>query len=527
MIYYCSNMSNDDIKYICNAIPIENIRNYFTKNSKEFAKIKPGFRANKIKDSEARKILFLFRKNNFISSYLNKTIDLWLHQIEKALNEELSKNNKNSAYIKVLSDSYFNNNVKLYFKLNNSNESNEIIELLDESIALICKERKAIETNQTGNNFVDKNEHDKQIREIKNKYEKEVKKLNKHISIMNVDIIKINDELKKTKNNLEINNKQLEVEKLKNREINNELATLQKDNKRYKKEIASIKKERKNYDKFLLFNAKNFAKTIRPQTKDEFEKFKEIFKYNLKNILGENHNKYSGYLCCYIATIVFSGIPIVIKKDCSDAMIKCIASSIFGSQEYSLLTYDCNINTTNIIEYLESSKDIVCFDNFLGNFNETVLLSICSHFKNKITFFTYSYDRTLNYLSEEFYEHICYINLSHIFSYNSNNDFDLETIMISHEETTSGTCDENMYTKETKKILKELGFSDSIISTKCRFVNDICSLSAALIFDILPYYRNVLIKNPFLYSKKLKSLVENIKFPFELKGDIKDWYMNE
>lgn len=524
MIYYCSQISDDDIKYICNAIHIADIRRYFTTNSKEFAKIKPGFRANKIKDSEARRILFINRKNDFISSYLNNTIECWLRQIEDALNAELSKSSKNNAYIKVLIDSYFKDNVQLYFKLINSDESSEFIELLSESILFICEERKAIETIQIRNDPVEKKKYDKQIKEINKEHEKEIKKLKKCISIVEGKINKINDELKKTKDNY---NEQLEKEKSKNAEINKELVNLKKDNKRYKKEITAIQKVQETNDKFFVFNAKDFAKVIKPATNKDFEAFKETFNYNLKSILGENYNKYSKYLSCYVEKIVFCGIPIVIKRDFSDAMIKCIASSIFGSQDYSLLQYDCNMTTNRIIEYLETSKDIMCFDNFLGNFNETVLLSICSHFKNKIIFFTFSYDRTLNHLSEEFYEYICYMNLCQISSYNSKNSFELETIMISNENGSASSCDENIFTRKLKMILKELGFSESVISSKCRFVNDMYSLSAMLFFDILPYYKYVLRKNPFLYSKKLKCCIEDTKFPFELKGNIKDWYINE
>lgn len=529
MIYYCSQMSDDDIKYICSVIHIADIRHYFTMHSKEFAKIRPGFRANKIKDSEARKILFLNRKNNFISSFLNNTIDCWIHQIEIALNTELNQSNKNNAYIKVLINSYFKDNVQLYFKLINSDESSEFIELLSESISLICEERKAIGTAQIDNDFADKRKYDKLIREIKKEHEKEIKKLNKNISIIEGKLNKTNDELEKTKNNLKNNNKQLEKEKSKNAEINKEIVNLKENNKRYKEKIEAIQKLQEANDKFLVFNSKDFTKAIKPSTYQDIEAFKEAFNYNLKSVLGDNYNKYSKYLSCYVERIVFSGIPIVIKRDFSDIMIKCIAGSIFGNEDYSILQYNCNMNYDNIIEYLEASNDIICFDNFLGNFNETVLLSICSHFKNKIIFFTYSYDRTLNHLSEDFYEYICYINLRQTSYNNLTNGFELslETIMISNDSGYTPPYNENIYTRELKMILKELGFSESVISSKSRFVSDMSSLSAILFFDILPYYKNVLRKNPFLYSKKLKSCIEKTKFPSELKENIEDWFINE
>jgi hypothetical protein len=224
------------------------------------------------------------------------------------------------------------------------------------------------------------------------------------------------------------------------------------------------------------------------------------------------------------------GLPIVIKKEFSNNIIRCINSSLFGIQNYSILHYADDITIDNIVKYLETSEgSVICLDNFLGNFNETILLSICSHFKNKIVFLTYAYDRTLRYLSEEFYNYILYMNLCQISDDYSMGkfEFSLETIAIDSKEGYISTHSETIHTKTLKTILQELGFSESVVISKSRYIDDNCSLNAFLIFDIVPYCKNVLKKNPFLYSKKFKNYVDSNRFPSEIKEKFEDWFKYE
>lgn len=530
MIDYCSHISDEDIRYICNAIYISDIRNYFSANSKSFAKIRPGFRANKIKDAEARRILFANRKNDFISSFLNKTIDVWLHQINEVLSIELESSSRNKAYIKVLIDSYFKDNVQLYFKLIESEETSEFIELLSESVVLISEERKNIDVSKTSNDPEEKKKHEKEIKDLKKEHDKEVKKLNKQFSVAEGLFEKTNKKLQESQNLIDELSKQLEKEKKNSAEANKELLKAKKESKKLKEQIAAMQIKMQTNDQFHVYNSSDYPCTIKPASYKDLGLFEEAFQDNLKGVMGSNYNKYSKFLSCLVKNTIFLGLPIVIKREFSNNLIRCINSSLFGIQDYSILHYSVDITTDNIIKYLEvSESSIICLDNFLGNFNETVLLSICSHFKNKVIFLTYSYDRTLCHLSEEFYNYIIYMNLCQISDDYSMGkfEFSLETIDIDNEDGYITAHSENIHTKALIMILQELGFSESLIMSKSRYVDDNYSLNAILIFDIIPYCKNVLRKNPFLYSKKFKNYVDSNRFPSEMKEKFEDWFKDE
>jgi hypothetical protein len=530
MIDYCSQISDEDIRYICNVIYINDIRDYFSKNSKSFAKIRPGFRANKIKEAEARRILFSNRKNDFIGSFLNKTIDRWLHQINKVFGIELEKSSKNKAYIKALIDSDFKDNVQLYFKLIESEETSEFIELLSESVALISEERKNIDASKTSNESDEKKKYEKKIKDIKKEHDKEVKKLNKQVSVAEGKLEKANEKLYYTNNLIDEINNQLEKEKKNYSEANEELLKVKKENRKQKEQISAMQIEKQTNEWFRVYNSSDFPCTIKPASYKDLELFEEIFQDNLKGVLGNNYNKYSKFLSCLVKNTIFLGLPIVIKKEFSNNIIRCINSSLFGIQNYSILHYADDITIDNIVKYLETSEgSVICLDNFLGNFNETILLSICSHFKNKIVFLTYAYDRTLRYLSEEFYNYILYMNLCQISDDYSMGkfEFSLETIAIDSKEGYISTHSETIHTKTLKTILQELGFSESVVISKSRYIDDNCSLNAFLIFDIVPYCKNVLKKNPFLYSKKFKNYVDSNRFPSEIKEKFEDWFKYE
>ena len=47
-----SELSQDEIKYICKQIPLPMARGYFQSQPKAFAKIRPGFRPDKISDAD-------------------------------------------------------------------------------------------------------------------------------------------------------------------------------------------------------------------------------------------------------------------------------------------------------------------------------------------------------------------------------------------------------------------------------------------------------------------------------------------
>ena len=63
------------------------MKRYFTINSKQFAKILPGFRPKSLTETKVKYLLKQHYKKHFISSFIEKNVKIWLSEIEEAINE--------------------------------------------------------------------------------------------------------------------------------------------------------------------------------------------------------------------------------------------------------------------------------------------------------------------------------------------------------------------------------------------------------------------------------------------------------
>ena len=130
-------LTNEEIKYICDHIPFSDIRQYFKKNSKEFSDIMPGFRSDRLSESNAKKALQRNINKHFVSSFLESEVNIWLKKIErrcKALTD--TGHSKEVALFNSLADSVFCDNCELYFKLTEQEYTDEYISLFREAMLL-------------------------------------------------------------------------------------------------------------------------------------------------------------------------------------------------------------------------------------------------------------------------------------------------------------------------------------------------------------------------------------------------------
>ncbi|MDU0331168.1 hypothetical protein RW092_13320 [Paenibacillus sp. 3LSP] len=181
---YIHQLTEDEVYYICSVIPHKDIIRYFTKNPKEFAKIRPGFRANAISKHDVVNLLFNNRNRRFISLFIDKHIKNWLSQIKDQINRYISEgDNKEEAFLRTLPYSFFFKNVKLYFKLLEEKYSEEYISLLSVAVTSLRDMSKKQELS------------DNNIKEL----EIELEKLKADIISKDVELIKCRDELSSTR----------------------------------------------------------------------------------------------------------------------------------------------------------------------------------------------------------------------------------------------------------------------------------------------------------------------------------------
>ena len=178
---YLKELTEDEVKYICTVIPYQEVIEYFSKYPKEFAKIRPGFRAKSLSSELVVKILYDFNNKGFISEFLEKHLNGWIKDVNKEISEAIKHGmDQDAAYIEVLSQSYFVNNVVLYFKIKRITKEEGYLKALSAAVAYQCENRK-------------KRENERSL------FEKENKELQKNISDLNSRLLEKGKKLKKIK----------------------------------------------------------------------------------------------------------------------------------------------------------------------------------------------------------------------------------------------------------------------------------------------------------------------------------------
>ena len=510
-------ITEEEYSRICAAIPHEIIVGYFKKNPKEFSKIRPGFRAVTIKKDDAVKLMIKCRQNDFISSFVERIVKNWLSEISDAIsNYQKDGETKISAHIRALSQSYFADNNSAYFKLTDTDFSDDDISLIQEIIVLLkdyetklqevedklneslleideCKRANKAATARSKRQL---EESTSQIRKLKER----VKELQKTESLYK----NIQSEFENSKANIESLNRL-------NTSINDELSALQSEKEKLTREKAELEVEvqkRLEDERKEELLSKCFTKPLRPV---DMEEFLDYLRYNLDNIGIKNESDIpvNDLLCLYIADIAFCGKPIVCDKAIAKTLSGCIANTLIGSSYVSRICYTEDIIERTLREFLINSGRIVIIDNFLGNFNETILLSIVEDYKNKIIFLTYSYSKTLKYISEEMFAFSSFIGANKIpalFALTST-DEDPSTFNEEEYEPELVYCD-NRYETILRNILKELNFYEKVVNAKTLNITGEEKMCEILAFDVIPYCFEVRSINPLNQSRTLQKYIQ-------------------
>lgn len=510
-------LTNEEYSRICAAIPHGTIIEYFKKNPKEFFKIRPGFRATALKMETTVKLMVKFRQNSFISSFVEHIVNEWLVEISEAISDyQKDGETEISSYIRALSQSFFVNNISAYFKLSEKEFSDEDIVLIQNIISLL-------------------NDYDEKLQKIEDELEKTLQELNEYKSASKSAIAKStrrldeatsqikklnekNDELKKIDSlykdaqcNLDKYRSDVEELKKHNASLNEKLTALQDEiceiiKEKNELEISLRRKLMEEHKKELL--PKVFTHPLHPIDMNEFI---DYLQYNLESIGIKNEPDIPtrDILSHYLSDILFQGRPIVCDRAISMTLVSCVANALIGTPDVSRISFTSDITERTLRDLLETSKRIVVIDNFLGNFNDTILLTITDDYKNKIIFLTYSYSKTLKYLSEDLNAYCNFIGAIKV----------MELFIKSFPDEDPSTIEEEEYEPECKyysnryetiliRILKELNYCEKVINVKAINVSDERKLCELLVFDIIPYCFEVHLINPLNYSRTLQNYIK-------------------
>lgn len=524
---FLSQLNEDDVRYICTVVPYQDTITYFRKNPKEFAKIRPGFRAKAISKETASELLFGFRSKPFISHFIEKHITDWLTQIKNHYDERIEAgNSRDIALLQTLPYCFFAGNIPLYFKLANEECSEEYMTLMSAAIKTIKEQ-----TDEQDRLNEQLKSRDSDIRDLNSVLISEKSDLNRTKNKLNDCLIDV-DALKNKISELEKQTATAQNDKQKIASLENEIQSYEKKVKEMRAELSEVKNNRRQLEEQIRkeLDKKQAAKAVEqysmiiPKRPSNLDEFKEYLDYNLANIGVPAEDEYYSLLKVHLTNILFQGIPIMVNRATGLNVIKCIANTLTGQPTFKTLVFNKNISAEEVNQFLISGGRIVCLDNFIGNFNETELLPMFKFHRDKIIFLTVPYDRTIHYISREFLRYCHHLNINRIKALSVN-------VALTEDPSTIAEVDiepqwastECRYSTILREILRELGFPKSLIEQKCTAIFDEQDLCRLLAFDVLPYCVDVLQIAPYNASERLlKYAGDTGRCPY--KKLFKEWF---
>lgn len=151
-------LSQDELKYICERLLLPDVRRYFQNNPKDFAKIRPGFRAERLSDADTLSILVKNASKPFISFFIERMINDWMSQIEAHRDLLESEGySEGEALLKTIPDSIFCDKCELYFKLTEQDFNDDYLRLFRDALTLVQK---------TADASMDENQNEATVKDV-------------------------------------------------------------------------------------------------------------------------------------------------------------------------------------------------------------------------------------------------------------------------------------------------------------------------------------------------------------------------
>ncbi len=518
-------LTEEEYYKICSVIPSNLIRDYFKKNPKGFSKIRPGFRPSSVQNKDAIRLLVTHREHSFVYSFVEKMANKWLKEIQDAVQDYKDKGESEiTSYIHTLYQSFFADNVSAYFKLIDKDYNEDQLEMISNLVKLLKGvEEKQCELEATTTELKDalSNSERKAARSEK-LLEKSNKQLTDLTSKLN-ELKLIEKHYQKLLGNFEKTTKEKES-------IVQQVSCLEKQVFSLNETVKELKKEKEGLETSIrekIEAEKEKASLLEyssPLAPIDMDEFKEYFSYNLESIDVVNSTlPVNRMLTAYMADILFLGKPIICNKSYAESLTKCISNTLAGDTPINSIAFSPEYDEKTLTAAIKNCGRIVMLDNFLGNYNETVLLTILDRFKSKIIILTVTYEKTLFYLPKDFLAYSCYVNLSHISSFGRALMPDEDPSVIAEKENErTGITVPNRYQDIIISIAKELGFSRQLSEKASEFINDDLSACAALAFYLIPYVNEVLGKNAFNSSESLQKYAS--RSPYKVLFE--EWFMS-
>lgn len=510
---YLPLMTEDEIRYVCSIIPTIDAVGYFQHNPKEFAKICPGFRASAVGKLDVSNLLFRNRSRGFVEFFIEKHISDWLSQIQEHIDKCLNDGDtKVVALLKTLPHCFFVDNVSLYFKLTDNEFTEDACSIISASARIIkdsdteC-ERLEITLNSKTSEI---SRTEAELGRIQTELTNTRKKLGERIDEIKT-LKRINADLEKSKGVITSQEQTIKNLKQKVQEREDHI-------KQLKAALYVAREEQQQLEEIIreeIAQQQETEKhrqdtTQKPKCPKDLDEFRDYLGYNFENIGVPTNSDYLPLLKDYLSEILFQGKPIIISRSIGLSLMKCVSNTIVKTPVVSTLAFADDVTEKLIDGFLSQDKRIVCLDNFIGNYNETTLITICDRHRDKIIFLTIAYDHTLCFVPDELMQYCHYLNLNRVEAFTGDTELTEDPSVVDEVETVvTSIVPDLRWTVALKEMLDEFGVRGALSAYKSSLVADELSFCRLLAFDVLPYCTDVLKIAPFNVSERLVKYAGN------------------
>ena len=566
--------TNEELLQIVELIPVGLIREFFKQKPKTLNRIKPGFRAAAIPQSQYCPLLVKALKegdsvvSSFVASFLEKAVnDLAEKEMQKLTMEEL---------VEIFADSLFSDCIELYYKISNTEIERGNLEQLQILVKMYKEWGRKEEQNKK---LIAKLSNEKEelssefadSKKLRRKLQEQLEELTKKLELMTTQQTQIlqeksiveaqleektellqrlekalKDKEKEYKKQLEQLTKSKSEITVKDDRINelveytkaleDTIAVLQEKIKKLQSETAeqineiiSLKEEVDGARSALVDAKKNIkivtdfdCKKVDPKhllyyKYKNFDELHEEIGYKLEDLgVGERRELISA---C-VERAAYLGRPIVSDRNNCELLSNLLAS-VISNNKYSYIAYFEGINLADINEVLESDGRVVYLDNFIGNFNETLLLPLLQKYNDKIVIISAMYNKMFRYLPQDILEYCSYLNFSRekIDPLDDWDPYQIEEIVVGDLPSKL----DNAATIVLEGIMRDLKFSMAVCEIKSRGIENHIYTHAVLIYEILPYMTEVLGVNPFKISERLLNYIQKSNY----RQLVEKWFINE
>ena len=146
---YVGLLTREEKITLCEIITGKEFKELFRINEKEFSKIQKGFRAKSLTEQHALSIAKANISSPFIATWVNIRVEFWLKEIQENIVKLEGEGSSHSAALATtMLDSFFVNNIELYFKLMGSTMDSDACSNLYDRMKDIKSERaRSVETS--------------------------------------------------------------------------------------------------------------------------------------------------------------------------------------------------------------------------------------------------------------------------------------------------------------------------------------------------------------------------------------------